>query len=305
MPRTSGLGVKEVKTANLDDLAVTEAKLGALAVTEGKLGALAVTEGKLGASAVAQGKLKTTTASGSVAINNSSVSYTLVGGQYSWWTGSSSLDGVPSPAATARFGNGNVAAGVIGLFSEGNVTFYCDERYVQASPPYNNGPLFVHLAFDSNGKIVHSRIAPDPPWAYHGPTDITPQFWRAGKTFRLVKKINGLSMHAALRDPATRRALLAGTATVTEEEVEITLSYKDNDIAIVPHPFGGNDLTGLRVVMLKPGTALMRRLAEFCDCGAAREARELILAGELIIDNEPLTVPGSPPGVMVVAARLK
>lgn len=268
------------------------------------IGRTYVVEALLGPAAVTQSKLKTTTASGSFGTSTFRAAYALTGGTYSWWTMSAADNdrglafGYDSNTAAGTLGFSGVLAGI-------ESTGYVDERYVQASPPYNNGPLFVHLAFDSNGNIKHSRVAPDPIHAYHGPTDITPQSWRGDKAFRLVKKINGLSMHAALRDPATRRALMTGTAKVTEEEMEITLAYKDADMAVMPHPFIGNELTGLTVVMLEPGTPLMERLADFCDCGEAREVRNLILDGKLIIDNAPLAIPNTPPGVMAVRARWK
>lgn len=267
------------------------------------IGRTYVVEALLGPAAVTQSKLKTTMASGSLTTDpNGQGTYTLTGGTYSWWT----AGGTINVAQWVGFGYGNTAAGTIGFSGNtGEFVVYIDERYIQASPPYIHGPLFVFLALDSLGKIIHSRIAPDPPWAYHGPTDITPQFWRGDKAYRRVKKINGLSMHAALRDPATMRALMTGAAEVTEEAVEITLAYKDSDMAVVPHPFVGNDLTGLRVVLLEPGTTLMDRLAGFCDCNEAREARNLILDGKLIIDNAPLAIPNTPPGVMAVRARWK
>lgn len=283
MPKISGIGVGEVKTSNLD--------------------ALAVTEPKIGLAAVAQGKLKTTSASGSVAIGSGlDGQYALTGGTFSWWTCSCT-------GGYMSYGGGaDKAAGVLGIFNSSAAagTFFLDERYVQASPPYNNGPLFVHLAFDSNRNIKHLRVAPDPVHAYHGPTDITPEYFRDGKAYRRVKKINGLSLRTAMRDPVTLNALMTGAATVTDEEVEeveITLSYKDSDMTVMPHPFIGNDLTGLTVVMLEPGTSLMERLAGFCDHGEAREVRNLIMAGRLDIDSTPLSIPNTPPGVVVVRAR--
>lgn len=275
--------------------------IGRTYVVEPLIGPAAVTEPKLGAASVTQSRLKTTTSSGSSAGAGSKI-VSLAGGTYSWWT----MSADSSDGAGGAFGNNDTGAGVIGITIGGSgPTLYWDERYVQASPPYTHGPLFVFLALDASGKITWSQVAPDPPWAYHGPTDITPQYFRKGKAYRLVKKINGLSMHAAMRDPATLTALMSGTAKVTEEEVEITLAYKDSDMAVMPHPFVGNNLTGLRVVLLEPGTTLMERLAGFCDCDEAREARNLILDGKLIIDNTPLAIPNTPPGVMPVRARWK
>lgn len=262
---------------------------------------LSITEPKLGPSAVSQSKLKTTTASGSIYFPTAGASsYTLTGGTYSWWTASSSAGN------GMAFANGDTAAGVIGLYSSENGTyFYVDERYVQASPPYALGPLFVFAALDASGNVVHSQVAPDPPWAYHGPTDITPQHWRDGKPYRFVRTVNGVPLPIALQNPGNRRAWLNSALDVREEEIEITQDYKDSDMSMIPHPFLGVDLTGLHVVMLEPGTALMARLAEWCDLGEAREVRKLISGGHLAFDNVPLDLQRKPPGVDVIRVRLK
>lgn len=273
----------------------------ATSIATGDLADLAVTEGKLAASAVAQGKLKSTTASGSQSILAQGT-YTLTGGTYSWWTFSAQ-----NVTAGVAWGNGDVAAGALGIRmpDDANNTVYVDERYVQASPPYNNGPLFVHLAIDSLGKIVHSRVAPDPIYAYHGPTDITPQYYKNGKPYRMVKMLGGVPFKTAIKDPAVRMALINGDIAPTKIETEITLDYKDGDKNLMPHPFIGADLTGLTVVTLEPGTTLMQRFAEFCDAGEAREVRKIILENYLNIIKTPLPIPGIPAGVVAYRASLK
>ena len=262
-----------------------------------------VSTAALADASVSQVKLKTTTAAGSQAIGaGTSVAYALTGGTYSWWTASGAGNGVDGFV----FSHGDTAAGVLGVMNVNGVsqTFYHDERYIQASPPYNWGPCFVFLAVDTLGNIKHARVSNDPPWAYHGPTDITPQYHRNGKSYRAVKMIDGVPLRAAIKNAAIRDRLLRSEAVVSEREVEITLDYKDSDKGVMPHWFLGNDLTGLTVVMLEPGTVLMQRFADFCDDSGARDVlHDILLAGRLSIGNTSLGLPGAP--VMCVHARLK
>ncbi len=270
------------------------------------IAALAVTEAKLAASAVARSKLKTTTASGSLVINaGANGTYTLTGGSYSWWY----------PAADSEIANkyltfGNAAGskglGLISLTnpSGNNTSFYIDERYVQASPPYRLGPLFAYLAIRPDGTFAAIQVAPDPIHAYHGPTDITPEFIRNGRGYRTVRLVDGVPMARAMKDPAAVRRLMDGSAIITTVEREITLAYKDADMAVIPHPFGSLG-AGVTVALLEPGTTMMQRFADFCDAGEANEARKIIESGKLIIDNTPLVVANMPPGVAALRARWK
>ncbi len=275
----------------------------AIAISEGSSGAPKILEAAINTSAVSQGKLKTTTASGSVVVNSgTNNSYTLTGGTYSWWTGSCDSE-IANKYLT--FGNGNTAAGVIGLTnpSGNNTSFYVDERYVQASPPYRLGPLFAYVAIRPDGTFAAIRVAPDPIWAYHGPTDITPEYISDGKEYRTVRLADGVPMVLAIKDPVILPRLISGEAVITTDVREITLAYKDADMAVIPHPFG--NLSGVTIAMLEPGTTLMQRLAGFCGAGAAREVRRIIESGKLIIDSTPLAVADMPPGVVALRARWK
>lgn len=260
-----------------------------------------VIESKLAAASVSQSKLKTTTAAGNVdVVINNHASYALVGGTYSWWQCS-------GPIAKSLGGGSNLAAGVLGFYNStaGDGTVYVDERYVQASPPYTHGPLFVFLALDTLGKIKHARLAPDPPWAYHGPTDITPEYWRGDKAYRKEVFVDDVLLSTALKNQTLRARFMTGEAKIEQREIEITLTYKDSDMYVMPHYFLGNDLTDLTVVLLEPGTTLMQDLELFCLCGEARKARDLILNDQLVIDNTPIAGLILPPSVMPVRARWK
>ena len=262
-------------------------------------GVQAATQATIRNAAVGQAQLRTTTAAGSVAVAaNSDGSFTLTGGTYSWWTASGG-----TPSGLSFGGNVDTAAGVIGLynFSSNSRTFFVDERFVQASPPYRR-LFYGFLAVDGLGRIQHCSFAPDPPWAYHGPTDITPQYSRKGKDYRRVLMLGGVPLAVAMQDPALLRQYLDGAPT-EETEIEITPEYKDSDMGVVPHPFLGADLTGLTVVQIDG--PMMVRLAEMCDLGHAHEVRKLFLGGDLRIDNTPLPGLVTPPGVMAVAARWK
>lgn len=132
----------------------------------------------VGAAAVGQAQLKTATATGSLALTSSQQgSIALTGGTYSWWTASSSVVGSKHGAQYGMvFGNGNTAAGIIGLTGEVGSsslrTFYIDERYIQASPPYSVGGNrwnhFVYVMRNSIGEILGYYEAPDPTWMHHG-----------------------------------------------------------------------------------------------------------------------------------------
>lgn len=274
-----------------------------IAITEGSAGAPKILEAAINAAAVSQGKLKTTTANGGIQYATlAHGSYALTGGTYSWWTaGADSVGG----RTGLRFGNADPAAGTIGFFNPDAQasSIYIDERYVQASPPYRKGPLFAYVAIRPDGTFAAIQVAPDPIWAYHGPTDITPEFSRNGKFYRVVRMADGVPLVKAIKNPIILARMMSGEAILTESEVEITLAYKDSDMAVVPHPFG--NMAGVTIALLEPGTTMMQRFAEFCDCGAAREVRKIIESGKLIIDSTPLAVADMPSGVAALRARWK
>lgn len=243
----------------------------------------------LTASAVGQAQLKTTTASttsASMAAEGDETSVTLTGGTYAWWTA-----GVVGGGKAVAFGFGDTSAGVLGFHNVSgfNVTINVDERYVQASPPYNLGngdiPLFVYALMRADGTIEAVSVAPDPTWAYHGPTDITPQWFVDGKPYRRNASINGVSLREALKDAATMRAFMAGDLEPVYEDLEITHDVKNRDMDLFPHNWVGNNLAGLTVVMLEPLGAVVDRLALIHADQGAREVRDLILKGYLTIGN--------------------
>jgi hypothetical protein len=294
-------------TAISAGIQVLTAAIGDLQVTEGKIAAGAVTEGKLGNSAVAQAKLKSTTASGSVqeASGTTDVSYTLTGGNYSWWTGSADT----SSGAGFAFSSGNVAAGVIGLrnLNAAGAFFFVDERYITASPPYNLGhgdiPLFVMALVAGDGTLRGISVAPDPTWAYHGPTNIAPEFYdETGRPFRRYREVEGVPIAQAVKDLATLQKMLAGQIEVQTVTREITQEVKNADMNLFPHPWVGNNMTGLTAVMLDPLSPLVDRLSLISSEAGAHEVRGIIEKGYLNLGNVRLSM-NAPAGVMPVEAN--
>jgi hypothetical protein len=117
---------------------------------------------------ITQAKLSTATATGSVVINAGSSNSLALTNTYSWWTGSADSDATRHTA----WGGGNTAAGTIGLFcvgGSGSNTFFIDERYIQASPPYNIGNIkWGHFLFVlrtiGTGVVKGAYESADPPW---------------------------------------------------------------------------------------------------------------------------------------------
>ena len=118
------------------------------------------------------------------------------------------------------------------------------QRYVQASPPYDIGDgechSFIFLVIDnSTGKIEAGYHAPDPVWANNGPTCIHPTYKRNGKSYRIKQMID---KSKSFEDPDR----------FTSIEQEINNEFKNSDMALHPHPFQGNDLTGKSIVLIDP-----------------------------------------------------
>lgn len=258
---------------------------------------------------VAQAKLKTTTAANSTSIGAGlASSIALTGGSWSMFTFSADT---ASAGNIMGFGNGNTAAGTCGYKNTDSVSksAYVDERLIQASPPYNNGPLFIYALMRSNGTIHSVSVGPDPIWAYHGPTDITPDFLaRDGTQQKLLRCIDGVPLALALRNPVIRRGVMDGSLTPMWQVAEISLDYKDADKDIIPHPWAlpGNDfLSEVTPIIIAPGSLLCERLHLILEEMTATEVRNLILDGHLQIDNTQLAIPNLPAALMAVDARFK
>lgn len=247
------------------------------ALMQGHPGAPKIIEAAIATGAVKQNSLLTTTAATTLVVNSAGQSLALAGGTYSWWTASSSAQGT-------SFSNNDTAAGVLGLMNRSaiDIDFYLDERYIQASPPYNLGngdvPLFVFIDLSDEGQTIRNvQIAPDPPWAYHGPTDI--------------------SVHRA--DPVSGR--LWGRKR-DGSEVELTRAYKNSDMSLIPHPF--LSVNSSRVCLLDPLSPVVQRLREVLDESGAHTARQLLQEQKKYLVFEESTF-NTPRGVFPLGVRLK
>ena len=285
-------------------LMATISDAGALALLD------SINQTLLDTAAVGRGELKTTTSSSSVTLSfDSAGSRSLTGGTYSMWTASATNSGTVDEGI--KWGSGNTSAGTIGLYngSDESNTFYIDERYFQSSPPYTHGPLFIFLFLDNGtGNILNIDVAPDPPWAYHGPTIITPDRLSGGRNYKTIQLINDIPLNIALNDPATRNLFMAGSAKIDTAEVEIDLNYKDSDRDIHPHPWSYNIpsyFTDRTVVMLEPGSVLMVRLHAMLEASGAGVVRQLIEDGYLNVLKTDLDIPNKPAGIQVVKASWK
>lgn len=300
---------------NVSDVRIDEALKGNYAqkIQTAAYATGSVDQAAIGAAAVGQGELKTTTASHSVGISSgSSSTQALTGGTYSWWT----MGGTEGAANTDHIvvgGNGDTAAGTLGLRNQETAlnTCYIDERYVQASPPYDLGdgetPLFIYLLM-SGGNIEGVSVAPDPTWAYHGPTDIRAEHVDrvTGRKYRRQRILpNGMTLREAkLQAPAIYRQFQTGQIDASIELIEITQAYKNQDKDIAPHPWYLNNNSGKQVVLLDPVSAIASRLADIADDEGAREVRELIQGDYLVVDNSD-NGRNSAAGVMPVNFRWK
>lgn len=280
-----------------DERFITPLKLGAWPVTPS---AGSVTQTEIANDAVGQAELKTTTASSSLDIVASAGgSIVLTGGTYALWTASAE-EGI---AYANAYGNGDTAAGTLGFHNTSAATdlfIYVDERYIQASPPYNLGdgdiPLFITVMLDTLSNIIGYSIAPDPIWAYNGPTNIVPTAYVEGVPFqdRIILPHN---TRAALNNPtmmAENQAAKSDSNNIVR--IEITQAVKNADKNIMPHPFGSVP-PGASVIMLDPVSALVEGIND------AREAGEnigsLLMDGYISFNNIPVPR-GMPAGVKAV-----
>jgi hypothetical protein len=182
------------------------------------------------------------------------------------------------------------------------------QYYIQASPPYNMGdgdvPLFVFAVVDGLGNVESTYVAPEPPWANNGPTNIRPEFFDArGRGFRR-RRATRFTWQEVKDDPAKRDQFLSQFDADATDAYEITQAVKHADMPLIPHPFQGNDLTGKTIVLLDPVSSMCERLLRMHEeFGSATESiGNLLHGGYLRVGNTPLNRTG-PPGVIAVAAN--
>lgn len=198
--------------------------------------------------------------------------------------------------------------------------------YLQASPPYDlgDGPVstFVYALMDTAGNVVATSIAPDPPWH-----TVTPRFrvksphasladcggdpakieahLAALETAKAnIKQIADLRASLGkLATPAMKASVQAQIATLRAATFVSTPEDKNKLMAVHPHPFPGNDMTGKRVVMLDPVGKTTERIALLHDAGESIPS--LIHRGHIVLGDGSKLKRSAPPGVEIVAPVFK
>jgi len=282
---------------------------------------------EIGAGAVSQSSLDSTT--GVVSTNQPWVDLTLPGGEYGFYPQikmNSTQTRYWEAAihshiqANAAYSNVGVKAGWTSYVTNITLgvqhtdgTIYAQQRYIQASPPYNLGngdiPLFIYASVNnSTGKIESTYIAEDPPWANNGPRRINPH-----KTFtkkngkKYLKRTKRPWSHAEVKaDKVKFRENMDAIKNPIIEEVEITQAIKNAGMPDIPHPFMSHNPVTHTVVLLDPCSQLcddLHMLAKEGDEGVT-EVSEIINVGHIKIDNNPISGLITPPGVKGVKMRL-
>lgn len=270
----------------------------------------AVDQTAIGASAVGQGELKAS--SGEVSTTSTTnVTLTLPGGAYGFYpqVKSSNVAGIGTAQIASAFPNTSYATLITLKVTSSSYTVYAQQVYVTASPPYNLGdgdiPLFVFAMVEkTSGKIVSVYAAPEAPWHYNGPTNISPSYYAGGKAYRQVHSLlaermvtDGISLpEARLLVPVEARA---GDHLVS---LEIDQAMKNADMGLVPHPFYNLDSNQHQAVLLDPVSPIMEQLLASIQDGES--ANQLLHDGRIIIGNQSLGR-RCPPGVLDVACRWK
>lgn len=292
-------------------------------ISSADIDADAVTDDEIADSAVEQAHLKTTTNEMTTATTNSLQLGS--GGSYSFWPQAycsvntnqhhivaACVTRIPGPADVQKqFQQSYVTYFHLGRQTGG--TSYVQNRYIQASPPYNLGegniPLFMFLwVKKGSGELMASNIAPDPTWANNGPTQIRPHFFgEDGKPYRRRLKLDADLMK--LLDVPGRKEELFDALDQPEHEVyEITQEVKQADMYLLPHPFISDGAKDCVCVLIDPVSDMSHRLAQIHE-----QQTEFDLDGSIgqlfhddyvRFDNTPLNR-RTPPGVVAVQGKWK
>jgi len=275
-----------------------------------------VGESQIVASAISQSKLSTTT--GEVSTSGAGpTSLTLAGGEYGFYPQTKADSGTTYAAQIATGVNNTAYTTYISFTrSGGSGTQYAQQRYIQASPPYDLGdgeiPLFIFLLVDnSTRKIIASYIAPEAPWHNNGPTSIRPDTYLDGIGFRKVREIAPNLMSAKIEVDSVYGAMNSGDVITDDDRrvlrdfyvamkeqpvvfEEITQDIKQADMSVVPHPFTNIDLTGRSVVMLDPLSNITLDLFGLAKESDKFELTKIIRGDFFDINTTPLARSGPP-----------
>lgn len=296
-------------------LAVEEGDIALEAVITASINDLAVTEAKLAASSVSQSKIKS--ANGEFSTTSQTppgLAINLPGGQYGFMPELKNSNSIQYGLWTdgADRGYGATSHPMEGLNTTYISTIYLlasastaslRQTYISSSPPYNLGygdiPIFIFLILDKiTGEIIGTYVAPDAPWHNNGPTDISPDLFKNGKPYKIIRNNNDDIKN--IDNPSKRKDLLGNIKK--KKVVLIDQKYKNRDIDIIPHPFTGNDLLNRKIVLLDPLSSSVKDLIQLHDDNIS--VGEILHNGYIKINKTGLDVK-SPKGVLTVKASWK
>lgn len=202
------------------------------------------------------------------------------------------------------FGVGNAGAGVVGLQtvpnnSDGQNWWY--ELYINSSPPYTEGPLFVYIGLNKKGERTHICVAPDPTWAHHGPTSLIPHFKDdKGMGWRKVRMVDDVPCSLIARDPKHPLFGRYLKGDIHEVAVKIDEAYKDSDRNLEPHPWHKTPSPDTQFCLLEPGSDLMIRLHQIYQDSDADTVRKIV---EEYVKIGDVTDKNAPKGMVIRKAK--
>ena len=191
---------------------------------------------------------------------------------------------------------GTSVSAVVETSGGGNASFQCRQRYVTSSPPFDMGDGeaagFVFLLVDKQGNIHNGYSADVPPWGYNGPTNIKAcaKCKKTGKKFRMKPRNQTLEQ------------ILDGETWEPQIE-EITMKMKNEDMKVIPHPFGNYDSKELTPIMIDPMDERIKFLMDAQNDGDI-DILEQIIDGNLIFDQDKIKRKG-PKGVGVHKLKVR
>jgi hypothetical protein len=267
----------------------------------------------IASSAIGQGELITTTDIVSTS-SLSLVNLTFAGGSYGFYPQlreTSPANADAQMAFGATMGASYVTNIAMKVVTSGSV--FAQQRYIQASPPYDLGdgeiPLFIFAVVNAAGNIESVGTSPDPVWANNGPTNIRADRLdkASGRKFKNVLDLPPGLANPQKAPPQARvghfRDLAEFMKTPDYKEIEVTAAFKNADINLIPHPFIANDLTGKTIVLLDPVSPIIEELLLLHESGES--VNELLHEGYFNIDaTTPKAIHG-PPGVQIVSVDWK
>ncbi len=290
----------------------TNLGLGALAtlnsVTASQIDANAVGQSEVANAAIGQGEL--ITSQGAVTVPNIS-NTVLPGGLYGFYPQTAA--NVNAYATALILYGGQSTTYTTAIWNDGGNTGKAQQRYINASPPFNLGhgdiPLFIMLRLRALTKEVEGvYIADVPPWGYNGKTNLTPEFIDGkGDKFKFKRTRKKINFNDVLSGKEKIEDYVKGTTAVDKSIlIPIDHAMKNADMFDIPHPFGG-DLTGSTIIALDPlckNTSFMNDIYLDGSFECLDEITEILHSSHLKINSESLDA-GFSNQVICCSSKLK